>query len=84
MITEAAKRTYGLKNCQIAITPVHRPHHNHDVKSRFEVRNKISYPFGCIIEPVACDDVNFSRLIVPFRLLLVFREWYGRNCSTIH
>jgi hypothetical protein len=32
-------------------------------------RNEISYPLVSIVEPVTCDDVNFSGLVVPFRLL---------------
>jgi GNAT superfamily N-acetyltransferase len=32
-------------------------------------RKEISYPFGSIVEPVTCDDVNFSALVVPFRRL---------------
>jgi hypothetical protein len=30
-------------------------------------RKEISYPFESIVEPVTCDDVNFSGLVVPFR-----------------
>ena len=32
-------------------------------------RNEISYPFGDIVEPLTCDDANFSGLVVPFRFL---------------
>jgi hypothetical protein len=32
-------------------------------------RKEISYPFESIVEPVTCDDVNFSGLVVPFRRL---------------
>jgi hypothetical protein len=34
-------------------------------------RNEISCPLGPIVEHVTCDDVNFSGLVVPFRLLSV-------------
>jgi hypothetical protein len=35
--------------------------------------NEIGYPRGSIVEPVASDDVCFSGLVVPFRLLIVTR-----------
>ena len=41
-------------------------------------RNEISYPLGRIVEPATCDDVNFSGLVVPFRLL---RHVAVRQCA---
>jgi hypothetical protein len=46
------------------------------VKFGLRRRNKVSYPFGGIAEPVTYDDANCEGLVVPFRLLTL-----GSGCE---